>query len=78
MIGNIAVTSHFILAAIVCDPPPYVPNAVSPPDYQLHYLETFSYKCINGYTTDDEICTVCKADGSLSLTDLPTCESKKL
>lgn len=42
----------------------------------LRHLETYSYSCIEGYRTDDELCAVCQADGSFSLEVAPNCTGK--
>ena len=41
----------------------------------LSYLESYTYSCKKGYTTSDELCTVCQPDGSLS-TPPPNCTGK--
>ena len=38
----------------------------------MEYLDTYTYSCIEGYATDDDVCTVCLADGTLS-TPPPNC-----
>ena len=43
----------------------------------LSYLESYMYSCVEGYTTTDELCTVCQPDGSLSLLRSPACYGKK-
>ena len=42
----------------------------------LDYLESYTYSCMEGYTTTDDLCTVCQPDGTLSLTTAPTCTSE--
>lgn len=44
-----------------------------PENLAMYYLDTYTYSCMEGYTTDDELYTVCQPDGTLSLADLPTC-----
>ena len=39
----------------------------------LSYLESYTYTCIEGYTTTDLLTTLCQPDGSLSVTNPPTC-----
>lgn len=39
-------------------------------------LDSYTYSCNEGYATDDEMCTVCQPDGTLSLETLPNCSSK--
>ena len=39
----------------------------------LSYLESYTYSCIEGYTTTDPLTTLCQPDGSLSVTNPPTC-----
>lgn len=46
-----------------------------PDDLVLYSLDTYTYSCKEGYTTDDEMCTVCLPDGTLSLETLPNCSS---
>ena len=40
------------------------------------YSDSYTYSCMEGYTTSDELCTVCLADGDLSLNMAPNCTSK--
>ena len=42
----------------------------------LSYLESYTYSCMEGFNTTDELCTVCQPDGSLSVTNLPNCTGK--
>ena len=42
----------------------------------LDYLESYTYSCMEGYNTTDDLCTVCQPDGTLSLTTAPTCTSE--
>ena len=45
----------------------------------LEYMETYTYSCMEGYRTTDELCTVCQYDGTLTLAgDEPNCTSKHL
>ena len=37
-----------------------------PADLNLAYLDTYTYSCIEGYTTDDELVVVCQSDCELS------------
>ena len=60
----------------MCPAPSAGINTVVLPDnlqYGLEYLESYTYSCIEGYNTTDELCTVCQPDGSLSLTRPPQC-----
>ena len=48
-------------------------NTVDVPDnLNMTYLDTYTYSCLEGYTTTDDICTVCKSDGTLSVSP-PNC-----
>ena len=51
----------------------YVPDSLSD---GLIYQESYTYSCMEGYTTTDELCTVCQPDGTLSLTKPPNCTGK--
>ena len=42
----------------------------------LSYLESYTYSCKEGYSTTDELGTVCQPDGNLSLTTPPNCTGK--
>ena len=42
----------------------------------LSYLESYTYSCIEGYTTTDELTTVCQPDGSLSVSTPPQCTGR--
>ena len=43
-------------------------NTVDVPDnLNMTYLDTYTYSCFEGYITTDELCTVCKPDGTLSV-----------
>ena len=44
----------------------------------LSYLESYTYSCIEGYTTTDPLTTLCQPDGSLSLTNPPNCTGRYL
>ena len=37
-----------------------------PVNTTMKYSTTYTYSCMEGYRTDDELCTVCEADGMLS------------
>ena len=39
----------------------------------LSYLESYTYSCKEGYTTTDDLCTVCQPNGNLSLPKPPNC-----
>ena len=43
----------------------------------MGYLESYTYSCLDGYTTDDELCTVCQPNGTLS-SPAPMCSRKLL
>ena len=51
----------------------YVPDSLSD---GLIYQESYTYSCMEGYTTTDELCTVCQPDGTLSLTKPPNCTGR--
>ena len=42
----------------------------------LSYLESYTYSCIEGYTTTDPLTTLCQPDGSLSVTNPPNCTGR--
>ena len=47
--------------------PPGVNTDPIPGDSKvLQYLESYTYSCKEGYTTNDTLCTVCLPDGTLS------------
>ena len=43
----------------------------------MGYLDSYTYSCLDGYRTDDELCTVCQPNGSLS-SPAPMCSRKLL
>ena len=43
----------------------------------MGYLESYTYSCMEGYKTNDELCTVCQPDGELS-SPAPDCVRKFL
>ena len=43
----------------------------------LQYLESYTYSCKEGYTTNDPLCTVCQANGTLSI-PAPACHGEYL
>lgn len=47
-----------------------------PNDLIMYSLDTYIYSCMEGYTTDDQLYTVCRPDGSLSLVEPPNCTGK--
>ena len=48
-------------------------NTEEVPGYvNLHYSETYTYNCMEGYITFDEVCATCLINGSLSIPP-PTC-----
>ena len=61
---------------VTCPPVPsgmytsYVPENLT-----LNALESYTYSCIDGYATDDDLCTVCLSNGSLSIPP-PSCSGK--
>lgn len=62
---------------IICDAPPNGYNTVPVPgDLTLYYLDVYTYACEEGYMTEDELCTVCLPDGSLSIPYPPNCTGK--
>ena len=42
----------------------------------LSYLESYTYSCLEGYTTTDVLCTICQPDGTLSLATPPICNGE--
>ena len=68
-----------MVTGITCGAPPSGTNTVTlPPEVAdgLDYLESYTYQCIEGYSTTDELCTVCQPDGNLSLSTPPNCTGK--
>ena len=66
----------YCFIAITCSAPLPGENTVDLPNDVtdgLSYLESYTYSCREGYTTTDELCTVCQPDGSLSLATPPRC-----
>ena len=53
----------------------YVPDSLSD---GLIYQESYTYSCMEGYNTTDELFTVCQANGALSLATPPNCIGKEL
>ena len=41
------------------------------------YLQTYTCSCTAGYSTTDELTTVCQPDGSFSLQTPPNCAGMK-
>ena len=41
----------------------------------LEFMESYTYSCKEGYTTNDSLCTVCQANGTLSV-PAPTCHGE--
>ena len=39
----------------------------------LLYSESYTYSCLKGYETSDEVCTVCQQDGTWSMINPPIC-----
>ena len=46
-----------------------------PENLTLNALESYTYSCIDGYATDDNLCTVCLSNGALS-SPPPNCTGK--
>ena len=61
---------------MTCPPPPQGKNTLDVINATLQHLEVFVYHCMDGYSTNDQTHVVCQQDGSLSLTDGPTCLRK--
>ena len=64
------------VTAITCTGPPPGTNTINIPAnlaQGMSYLQSYTYSCMEGYNTTDELCTVCQPDGSLSLTVPPIC-----
>ena len=71
--------SVHLFTAITCPAPSSGENTVDLPDDVLDglsYLEPYTYSCKEGYTTTDELCTICQPDGSLSTNVPPVCKGK--
>ena len=54
-------------------------NTLAIPDYLeggLSYLQTYTYSCLEGFTTNDDICVVCLPNKTLSLLKPPNCTGK--
>ena len=69
---------YVLVVAITCPAPAAHGVGVEPlPSFgaenKLKYLESYTYSCMEGYTTTDDLCTVCQPDGTLSLTTAPNC-----
>ena len=61
--------------AITCPAPSPGENTVDLPvnvTDGLSYLESYTYSCMDGYDTMDELCATCQPDGTLSIPP-PTC-----
>ena len=69
-----------IPSAITCDPPPAGTNTKDIPEELLEdgltYLQSYTYSCLDGFFTTDEVFTKCQSDGSLSLADPPECSRR--
>ena len=67
-------------AEIICEAPQaggnteLIPSEIA--QSGLAYLETYTYTCLSGYETEDELCTVCMPNGMLSLEYSPNCTSE--
>ena len=62
----------------ICPTPPEGTNTVgilSDLSNGLPYLNIYTYSCLDGFSTTDDLCTVCKPDGTLSITP-PNCTGK--
>ena len=65
--------SSLLIIEITCPKPDPGTNTVEvPADLNMKYLDTYTYSCLEGFTTTDDICTVCKSNGTLSAGP-PTC-----
>lgn len=61
--------------AITCDSPGNGTNTVPiPPNIAdgMTYLESYTYSCMEGYSTNDPLCVVCQPDSTLSISP-PVC-----
>ena len=57
-----------LIIEIRCPKPAAGINTVEvPANLNMTYLDTYTYSCLDGYTTTDELCTVCKSNGTLSV-----------
>ena len=57
---------------------PRAGNNTAAPQISLSFGNTYNYVCLTGYETNDTVVTMCLADGTLSLQDLPMCTSEYL
>ncbi|XP_067947632.1 sushi, von Willebrand factor type A, EGF and pentraxin domain-containing protein 1-like [Watersipora subatra] len=76
--GTFTPTDPIICNAIVCDAPANGTNTKPVPaclETGMIYLDIYQYECMEGYSTDDELCLVCLPDGSLSLDFPPVCSA---
>ena len=63
---------------VTCPPvPPGMYTSYVPENLTLNALESYTYSCIDGFTTDDDLCTVCLSNGSLSIPP-PSCSGAGL
>ena len=80
LLGYILFTVNWCcILAIICPAPKPGINTVEIPDVVLDglfHLESYTYSCIDGFVTNDDLCTVCLQDGMLSLDKAPLCEGK--
>ena len=74
------VNFKFQSAGIICDAPPAGDNTEPIPAdivaLGLGHLESYTYSCLSGFATTDELCTVCLPDGTLSMDAAPNCTCK--
>ena len=75
--GVYKVDLKFYSAGITCDAPPAGDNTEPIPAELamsgLDYLETYTYSCLAGFGTTDDLCVVCMPDGTLSMDTAPNC-----
>ena len=59
-----------------CSPIPEGVNTEPVPvGLELNYTQSYEYKCMEGYTTSEPLCTVCLEDSTLS-NEAPNCTSE--
>ena len=60
--------------AVHCERPKDGLNTVKVDEtLNMTHSDVYVYTCLPGYATDDDVLTLCRADGSLSLESPPNC-----
>ena len=65
----------FVLTEVTCDAPSNGTNTNPVPNERLTAQESYTYSCLDGYVTNDTLCTVCQLNGELSVPP-PVCVRK--